>query len=207
MNLGFIGAGNVGEALGNRWAALGHTIRFGVRNPADAKYQKLISGNVRVTSIPEAVKSADVVVLATPWQATREAIASAGDLSGKIILDATNPWVYPQGLMLGFNTSGGEEVAKWAKGAKVVKAMNQVGSAVMVDTSYAGSVKPSMFVAGDDLMAKATVMNLVSDLGFETIDFGPLSGARLLEPFAAVWIDLALKHKQGSDFAFGILRK
>src|SRR5437870_7779464 len=94
MKIAIIGAGNVGGTLGARWARNGHTVTFGVRNPGDEKLRKLLSnagGTARAATIGEAVKDASVVVLATPWEGTQSAIQAAEKLSGKILIDATNP--------------------------------------------------------------------------------------------------------------------
>jgi 8-hydroxy-5-deazaflavin:NADPH oxidoreductase len=204
MKIAVIGAGNVGKALGKAWARRGHDVNYGVRNPSDAKYDGL-----KTTTVPEAARAAEVVLLATPWDATEAALKSAGNLTGKLILDATNPLSFgPQGigLAIGHTTSGGEMVAGWAEGATVFKALNTTGFNNMEDTGGYGQ-KPVMFFAGDDSAKRATVAALLADLGFEPIDAGPLSNARLLEPYAMLWIDLALKRGQGSDIAFALMRR
>lgn len=115
MKIGIIGAGNVGSALGRGWAAKGHEIAFGVRNPGDAKTQEAVKatgGRARAASVREAASGAEVLVLATPWGAVQDAIQAAGDLAGKILVDATNP-LKPDlsGLAVGHTTSAAEEVA------------------------------------------------------------------------------------------------
>lgn len=109
-------------------------------------------------------------------------------------------------LAVGFDNSGAEEVAKLVPRAKVYKAMNQVGFEVMANPAFAAG-KPVMFVAGDDPAGKKVVLELVSSLGFEAIDAGELNVARLLEPFAMLWIHLMARRNQGRNFAFGMLRR
>ena len=204
MKIAIVGAGNVGKALGKAWEKRGHSVIYGVRNPGDAKYDGL-----KTASVADAARAADAILLATPWDATEAALNSAGDLAGKLILDATNPLsMGPQGmgLAVGHTTSGGEMVAAWAKGAAVFKTLNTTGFNNMEDTAgYAQ--KPVMFFAGDDQGQRATVAALLSDLGFAPVDAGPLSNARLLEPYALLWIDLALKRGQGRDFAFALMKR
>jgi 8-hydroxy-5-deazaflavin:NADPH oxidoreductase len=142
-------------------------------------------------------------VLATPYAANSAAIAAAGDLSGKILIDVTNPIGT---LAVGFTSSGGEEVAKLAPRAKVYKAMNQVGFEVIANPAFAAG-KPAMFVAGDDADGKTVVLELVASLGFEAIDAGELKVARLLEPYAMRWIHLMARRNQGRNFAFSVLRR
>lgn len=210
MKIGVIGAGNVGGALGTLWAKKGHEVVFGVRDPKGAKLQELgkSSGKARIASVKDAAAFGEAVVFATPWPATEEAIKSAGNLNGKLLIDCTNP-LKPDlsGLTLGTTTSAGEEVARWAKGAKVVKAFNTIGAANFGNPTF-GSEKASMFICGDDAAAKASVAKLAADLGFDPIDTGPLTAARLLEPLALLWIRLAFDQGWGpTGHAFKMLRR
>ena len=130
-------------------------------------------------------------------------------LAGKVVIDCTNPLgMGPDGLqlVLGFDTSAGEQVACWAPGAFVFKALNTTGASNMGNAADY-PVKPLMLVAGDNEAEKPVVMELVGRLGFEPVDAGPLKNARLLEPFARVWIDQAMKRGRGRDFAFALVRK
>ena len=213
MKLAIIGAGSVGGTLGTAWAQkAGHEIFFGVRNPQSEKVQALVrslGGKARAGTAAEAAASADVIVLATPWNGAEATIRSLGDVSGKIILDATNPLAMgPDGLGLeiGHDTSAGEKVQGWAKGASVFKTLNTTGYGNMADPLFRG-VKSVMFVAGDDAAAKPKVIALLAALGFDVVDAGPLRNARLPEAHAMLWIELALKRGLGRDFAFAILRR
>lgn len=204
MKIAVIGAGNVGKALGKAWARRGHDVTYGVRKPGDAKHQGLQTGG-----IAEAARAAEAILLATPWDATEAALDAAGDLSGKLLLDATNPLALgPQGmgLAVGHTTSGGERVAAWAKNAAVFKTLNTTGFNNM-ENSGGYAQKPVMFFAGDDTTKRATVAALIADLGFEPVDAGPLHNARLLEPYAMLWIDLAVKRSQGRDIAFALMKR
>ncbi len=209
MKIAVIGTGSVGGTLGRRWAELGHSVCFGVRDLADADAKALvgkIKGNARLASVSDAAKDAEVVVLATPYAANAAALGSAGDLAGKILIDVTNPIGANFTLAVGHTTSGAEEVAKLAPRARVFKAMNQVGFEVMANAAFAAG-KPVMFVAGDDAAGKKVVLDLVSALGFETIDVGELAIARLLEPYAMLWIHLMARRNLGRSFAFALLRR
>ena len=211
MQIAIIGAGQVGTELGRGWARAGHRIAFGVPNPADPKAIAAgeAAGGAQVGTVAQVAPQAEVIVLAVPWGAVPNALQACGDLAGRLVLDATNPVeMGPSGLELkiGFTTSGGEEVARLAPGAKVFKTMNQVGFAVM-SAADGFPARPVMFVAGDDAAAKPTIMALVEDLGFEARDAGPLDRARLLEPYAMVWIEQAMLHGGPQDAAFGYMRK
>ena len=209
MRIGVIGAGNVGGTLGRRWAGAGHDVTFGIRGSLGRDLRKILEasqGRARAATVAEAVRDAEVVVLAVPWAAVPEVIQSAGELTGKVVVDCTNPL---QPKMAGVEVppagSAGEQVAQWARGARVVKAFNTTGAENMADPRYADGAA-SMLVAADDKKAKATVMGLASDLGFEPVDAGPLRQARLLEQFALLWISLAVGG-QGRGIAFRLMRR
>jgi predicted dinucleotide-binding enzyme len=207
MRIAIIGAGNVGAALGRGWLGSGEDVVFGIPNPADPKYGSLPKERLRTPL--GAARDADTVVLATPWSATEAAVKSLGDLSGKIIIDCTNPLgMGPDGLelVLGHRTSGGEQVAAWAPAASVFKTLNQI-SAESMDKAALFPVRPVMFVAGDDELKKPAVLQLVASLGFEAVHAGPLRIARLLEPYGMLWIDQALNRGRGRSFAFTITER
>ncbi|MBB6052920.1 NADPH-dependent F420 reductase [Armatimonas rosea] len=204
MKIAVIGAGSVGATLGGGWVDAGYDVIFGVREPESEKYQALPAP--RATPA-EAAAQADVILLATPWPATEAAIGSLGPLSGKLVLDATNP-LKPQlaGLTHGHETSGGELVAQWAAGARVVKIFNTTGFDNMANPHYPDGAA-TMLYCGDDSEAKAVAHALAQALGFEPQDAGPLTQARLLEPFALLWISLAYQQGLGRDFAFRLVRR
>jgi predicted dinucleotide-binding enzyme len=210
MKISILGAGNVGGTLGRGWARKGHDVFFGVRRPDEADTQALvksIGAGSRAGTVAEAASGCDVLVLATPWPATRDAVRAAGSLAGKIVVDCTNPLKADfSGLALGYTTSGAEQVAEWASGARVYKAFNQTGFKNMANPVLDGR-RSVMFVCGDDPAHKPTVLTLVSDIGFEAVDAGPLVIARLLEPYAMLWIHLAHAQGLGREFAFGLLRR
>ncbi len=216
MKIAIIGAGNVGGALGKQWAKAGHTIIFGVRNPGQGKTQPPlaeIGGAATSAAVPEAVKQADVVVLATPWAAVPDVITAMGDVKGKIIVDCTNP-LSLQGdgslsLAVGFTTSGAEEIERMAAGAQVAKAFNTYGWENFADAAYPGygGLKPAMFFCTDSDKAREIVQKLAKDLGFEPVDTGGLGMARSLEPLALMWIRLSIRRERNSDFTWGMLTR
>ena len=211
MKIGIIGVGNVGGALGKLWAAKGHEIVFGVRDPGDGKVAALlasIGGGARAGTVADAAASAEIVILATPWPATREVIRSAGDLTGKIVIDCTNPLAADlSGLSFGTSDSGGEQVSRWAHGAHVVKAFNTTGTPVFSDPHF-GRDNAGMFIAGNDAGSKIAVRALAAELGFDVVDCGPLSASRWLEPLGMLWIHLAFHQELGPmNHAFKLLRR
>jgi predicted dinucleotide-binding enzyme len=213
MKIGILGAGNVGGTLGRGWAKVGHEVQFGVRDAADPKVGQLLSGiaeaggQATAGTVAEAAAASEVVALTVPWEAAEEAIRAAGDLHGKVVFDCTNP-LAPNlsGLVLGHDTSAGEQVAGWATGAQVVKIFNTTGANNMADPHFPEG-PATMFYCGGDAPAKAVAAQLAKDLGFEPVDAGPLTQARLLEPLALLWISLAYRQGLGREFAFRLVHR
>ena len=201
-----LGAGNVGKAVGLRWLQKGHDVRFGVPDPSKPKYGDLPDDRLQPA---DKLGNAEVVVVTTPHAAATQAVAALGDLTGRIVIDCTNAigngaggmtWAPPA------EGSAAEQIAAAAKGAAVFKSLNHTGSENM---EHADSFpqRPVIFVAGDDETKKPLVMQLVADLGFEAIDAGPLTAARLLEPLAQIWINLAYQPGGSRDFAFSLTHR
>jgi hypothetical protein len=210
MDIGIIGAGNVGSALASVWIRAGHRVRLGVKDPSDPDIAALLAKlgpRASAHRNADAAAASSVVVIATPWAATKEAVESCGSLAGKTVIDCTNPLLPGlAGLEVGHSTSGAEQVATWAVGASVFKCFNQTGAENMADqTGYPHRLV--MFVAGDHPAKKADVLSLARDAGFDAVDAGPLAIARLLEPYAMLWIHLAFKMGAGRQFGLAMLRR
>jgi predicted dinucleotide-binding enzyme len=210
MKIGILGSGNVGGTLGKRWAKGGHTVVFSSRNPESEKMKTLVAeagSNAVAGTIADTVQQSDILLLASPWSATKEMIAAAGNLADKILIDLTNPFLPDlSGLEVGTTSSAGELVASWAPGAKVVKAFNTIGVNIMADPNFNGR-SALLLYCGDDVDAKASVARLATELGFEAQDAGPLRQARVLEPFALLWVSLAYAQGLGPEFAFQIMKR
>jgi 8-hydroxy-5-deazaflavin:NADPH oxidoreductase len=210
QRVAIIGAGSVGHALGAAWTRCGIEVVFGVRRPKEPKAESLsdaLGPQGSIDTVARAAGSASVVVLATPWPAAQEALESAGDLRGKVLLDCTNPLLPDlSGLAVPHTTSGAEQIAAWAPGARVVKIFNTTGFDIMANPRY-GTQGATMFLCGDDAEAKALAAELAAVVGFDPVDVGPLARARLLEPLALLWIQLAIGQGLGRDIAFRLLRR
>ena len=210
MQIGIIGGGSVGGTLGTGWARKGHKVRFGMRRTDSDEVRELLKkagSNASAVPVAEAATFGEVVVLATPFSASQEALRAAGDLRGKILLDCTNPVKADlSGLQVSGESSAGEMVAEWASGARVVKIFNTTGYGNMAAPEY--PLGPAtMFYCGDDDGAKTVASRLAADLGFEPVDAGPLKQARLLESLAMLWIWLAVFGGLGTNFAFKLMRR
>jgi hypothetical protein len=183
MRIGILGSGQVGQALARGYARHGHEVRIGTRQ---AEVAGLPTG-----SPAQVADGAELVVLAVRGSAAVDLVRSlAGELDGKVLVDATNPLDAAAGaprLFVGHTDSLGEQVQRAAAGARVVKAYNTVGNALMVDPRLPGG-PPSMFIGGDDEAAKATVAGLLRDTGWDVVDLGGIEASRWLEPMCMAWV-------------------
>lgn len=214
MRVGILGSGDVGRALGNGFLALGHEVRMGAReagNPRAAEWARAAGERGSAGTFAAAAEFGDVVVLATAWSGTENALALAGpdNLAGKVVIDATNPLAPrpdgPPGLALGHTDSGGEQVQRWLPGARVVKAFNIVGNPHMFRPDFPGG-PPDMFICGNDESAKVVVTEILTAFGWPVTDIGGIEGARLLEPLCILWVTYGVR--AGSfNHAFKVLRR
>jgi predicted dinucleotide-binding enzyme len=207
MHLAVIGMGNVGSVLGRRWAETGHEVTFCVCDPDDPRKRAEVEKvHAAIGPVSDAAK-AETVLLAVPWGAVQDVLRAAGDLSGKVLLDCTNP-ITPEltRLTLGHTTSAGEEIARLVPKARVVKIFNTNGARNMANPDYGGH-KVTMLYAGDHDEANRIAAGLAEQIGFEPIYLGPLRKARLLEPLAMAWIILARRRGLGRDFALDVVRR
>ena len=193
-----IGTGNVGAALGPEFAAQGHTIVYGSRNPGSDKAQALVAktgGNASATTPAEAVVGADIVVLAVPGLIVEEITLGLGDLAGKIIIDPTNPLQRGEGeFAFGVETSNAEIIQTAAPGAHVVKAFNALNWRTMIEPDSSGG-PVTIPLAGNSDEAKARVAELVEAMGLEALDVGPIENAHWVEGMLMLWIN----NRYGSD--------
>ena len=204
MKIAIIGSGNVGGALAQQWVKAGHTVLVGAKFPLSEKNIQLATkiGEDRFTSVEFAVKQCDVVLIATPPTVIFDIIAQMGDVSGKILIDATNavrqkPDPYDTVY---------HALADKTKG-KAVKCFNSTGFENMLNPNYQGE-KIDMFMAGDDADAKKIALQLALDAGFGTCwDFGKADKVALLEQFALSWINLAIMQGHGRDMAFKVVKR
>ena len=180
-----IGTGNVGAALGRRFAENGHKVIYGSRDPSAADVRELVAatghGAVAVSQA-EAAAQADIVVLAVPWTAVESIVRSLPSLSGKIVVDPTNPRMMATDGFADYpiEDSNAERIARLAPGAHVVKAFSTLGAETMLDPSLAqGPV--TVPIVGDDRAAKERVATLAREIGLEAVDVGPLRHARIIE--------------------------
>ncbi len=196
MKIAIIGSGNVGKALSGSFVRAGHNPTISSRHRENAESAAAATGATAAATNADAVRDADVVVLAVPYDTLLAVVDDLGDeLNGKVVVDATNPLRADyQALAIEVEgTSAAEQVQARAGGAKVVKAFNSALAARQAEPSVDGTPIDG-FVAGDDEQAKATVLELVRSIGFRPIDAGPLGAARALEALALLNITLQLRN-------------
>ncbi|MDX1618127.1 MAG: NAD(P)-binding domain-containing protein [Balneolaceae bacterium] len=205
MDIAVIGHGNVGGTLAGRWAEAGHTIIIGARDPGDMNVQYYVEKYDGISSdiIYEAAKEAEVILIATPSTAVPDMAHNLGDVSDKIIIDATNSVsAKPEGYR-----TGAEALKKITGCPDVVKGFNTTGYENMADPLYDG-VGIDMFTAGDSMRGKQAVADLAQDLGFENCyDFGGDDKFELIEQFALCWINLAVVQGHGRDIALKVIKR
>ncbi len=209
MKIAIVGTGNVAAALGEGWAARGHVVTFASREPSSERVRALLDEagpNASAAPVADAVSRSSIIVLAVPFTAVRERLDMAGDIGGKVVIDCTNPIAPGLRSMFDSTTSGAEQIAAWVPLAKVVKAFNTTGAGNMSDPRYNGEAS-TMFICGDDEMAKGAAAQLAEELGFEVVDAGGLSAARHLENLALLWIHLARVAGLGRDIALRLMRR
>lgn len=211
MKIAFIGVGKVGAPLAARLAEAGHDVVLAESRDGSATVSAALARSKRLTSksIAEAVAGAEVVFLATPFQANEAVLRPLADaLAGKVVVDCTNP--VGAGLTHGLKNerSGSELVQSLAPKAHVVKAFTIYGFENFEDPSYpAYNVKPAMLFCGDSRDAKARVGQLISDCGFEPVDVGGLVQALHLEHMTLLWVRMVRMGGQSPNLVWGALRR
>ena len=201
--IAIIGTGDVGRALGPEFAAQGHTIVYGSRDPSRRGLASLIEKtgpDASAKTQAEAAAEADIVVLAVPGMLAVDIARSLGDLSGKIIIDPTNPM--ERSMMTfrhGVETSNAEMIQAIAPKADVVKAFNTLSWETMIDPDSSGG-PVSIPLAGNSGKAKKVVAGLAEGMGLEAIDVGPVENAHWVEGMLVLWINNRFSMRDSFDF-------
>lgn len=198
MKIAVLGTGNVGRTLAPAFQRLGHGVAIGTRDPTDTRAREDWTLDIALQPYAEVAVDADIVVNATNGEASLSALGMVGadSLAGKVILDVANPLDFSAGfpptLTVKDTDSLAEQIQRAFPEARVVKALNTVNAAVMVDPSRVGDGSTTMFLAGDDVSARSTVRELLGALGWQdVVEFEELSAARGMEMWLPLWIRLA----------------
>lgn len=203
MNITVIGSGNMGSAFTRQLSWAGHKVRITGRDLSKA--QALANQYPQVEAYPaaQALGDSEVVIVATAYADAIEALRSLGDLSGKVVIDITNPLTPDyMGLTIGHSSSAAEEIAKAFPNIQLVKAFNTLFAQVLADGPiFANGQRGSVLVASNSERAKQTAVSLAQSLGFDVIDAGGLTNARYLEPLAGLNIYLGYGAGMGTSIA------
>lgn len=215
MQIGIIGSGNVGRVLASAFMKEGYKVMLGTRNTAKQEVVKWKKENegAETGTFSETAKFGELLVLATGGSVTENAIKLAGieNFNNKTVIDATNPIAAAppeKGILKFFTTldeSLMERLQRMVPEAKLVKAFNSIGNAVMYKPNYQDGI-PTMFICGNDMNAKNTVTAILTDFGFETEDMGGVEAARVIEPLAILWCIPGFLRNQWNH-AFKLLKK
>ncbi|NJM75952.1 MAG: NADPH-dependent F420 reductase [Acaryochloridaceae cyanobacterium RU_4_10] len=200
MNIGIIGAGNMGHGLGKLWAQSGHQLMFSYSRDITKpkKIAQSIGSNARVGTPSEAVAFADVVLLSVPYGAVGDALKAAGSLKDKIVFSIVNALLPDMsGMAVGTSTSAAEEIAKLAPDADVVEALPVFAEVLNSDSRRFNDRQATVFYTGDNERSKQVVAGLLREIDVEPIDAGALKNSRYVEPAMMLLIQLAYTQKMG----------
>ena len=192
MKIGIIGSGNIGGSLGRLWAAAGHEVCFGSRDPESLSDLVAKAGaNAQAATQEEAAAFGDVVLEAIPFHAVPE--LPHDSLAGKVVLSASNYYPERDGeINLGGRTQS-EWVASHLPQTRLVKAFNMMQAGVMEELADGGGTPGlAIFLASDDDEAKQTAAQLVRDAKFEPVDAGTLAESGVFQATDAPLYDVQI---------------
>lgn len=201
MQIAILGAGNIGGALGEKWATAGHTLRYGVRDPQKPKVQALVSGlggSASAMSSAEAINGADVVLFAIPGAVMAETIAAhAPALDGKVLIDASNN-------IRAETIHNMAAFAAHTPHASAYRAFNSYGWENFVNPMFDGTAA-DLFYCGTDGERRAVVERLISEVGLRPIYLGGVEQVELVDDVLKLWFTLAHGQNMGRRLVFKVL--
>jgi hypothetical protein len=194
MNVGILGSGPVAQTLGAGFLQHGHAVMLGTRDAGKLAAWQSKNARARIGSFTEAATFGEVVVLAVKGDVALDVLRLAGPaaLAGKVVLDTTNPIAAAppvNGVLKFFTTlddSLMERLQRAHPDVRFVKVFSSVGNARMVNPQFAAG-RPTMFICGNDAVAKQTVTAVLEQFGWETLDLGSVEAARAIEPLCMLW--------------------
>lgn len=192
LRIGIIGSGQIGGAVGKRWAEAGHQILFSSRNPDElAPLVAEAGSNTRAGTVAEAAQFGDIVLVAVPYGAMPQVGSDNSHyLQGKIVIDCGNPRADRDGPMADEAIAKGTGVAsaEFFPGTRLVRAFNAVSFAMVEEQHHREGELIGIPVAGDDAEAVAVTERLVRDAGFDPVYVGPLTSARRFDRGTDVYV-------------------
>jgi hypothetical protein len=209
MTVAILGAGKVGQALAERLLEVGVGVRLGVREP-DSTTRTLTGSLAAIPTLNPAgaAVDAELILIAVPAAAAKDAVRSVGDTAGKVFVDCTNPIRWDAAPVWAPPAEGSvtQALAAAFPGIRVIKGFNHFGAEIQGRPELTTGPADAFF-AGDDPDAKASALDLAKRMGFRAHDAGPLRNAALLENLAVLWIQLAMAGGVGREFSFRIERQ
>ncbi len=210
--VGVIGSGQVGRVLAAGFRSRGHDVAIGTREPSENGELQTWAAQqdgIAVGTFAAVAEHAEVAVIATLGLAVEAAVDQAGRarFAGKVVIDATNPLDFSGGgpaLAVGHSDSGGEQLQRLLPEARVVKAFNTVGNALMIDPDLPDD-RPTMFIAGEDADAKALVADALADFGWHGLDVGGIEQSRQLESLCLLWVAVGQARGGAWDHAISLV--
>jgi 8-hydroxy-5-deazaflavin:NADPH oxidoreductase len=211
--IGVIGSATVGQTLAGGLKKHGYDVRIGSRTPEKLAAFSRESG-IQAGTSADVASWAEGVILAVKGSAAEQAVrdANPANLRGKVVIDTTNPIADapPEDGVLKFFTSPNDSLMERLQAAfpdlHFVKAFNSVGSALMVNPSFAGG-KPTMFYCGNDAAAKGIAAKIIDQLGWEGADMGTAKAARALEPLCQLWCIPGFRENAWTNHAFRLMKR
>jgi len=195
----------MGTGLARQMVAAGHHVVIGSRDRVRAAEAAKRIGAKGHGTYGDAAADTEAMLLAVPWSAVDDALAMVHDhIAQKIVIDIVNPYVDGRLEVLA-DWSTAEHIQDHAPSAKVVKAWNHIYAPIVNSSPDFGGVAATVFVCGNDLAAKKSVLELASSMGYDPVDAGPLTSARYLEPLAGLMVTLAYEVGMGTDHALKLI--
>jgi hypothetical protein len=212
MKVGILGSGTVAKQIAIGFLNSEHVVKLGTRDPQKLNEWLESVPSATVGSFSEAASFGDIVVIATLWGGTENALKLAGldNFKNKIVIDITNPLDFCSGVppkfAVTYGNSAGEQIQNWLKESKVVKAFNTVSASIMINPKLEEG-NPDLLIAGNDLAAKKLVTEIAQSFGWQNvIDMGEIKQSFWLETFAMLWIEFGFKYNHWTH-AFKLLYK
>ena len=211
--VGIIGSGDVGKTLAKGFLKHGYQVAIGSDHTEKLAEFKRENPQIETATFEQAAQSGDIVVLCVKGTVAEEIIEKVKrHLSGKTVIDTTNPIADapPQNGVLKFFTSLDESLMERlqniARDAQFVKALNSVGSGMMINPNFGDNTKPTMFICGNNEDAKKKVYEILEKFGFEIEDVGKAESARAIEPLCILWCIPGFLRNEWTH-AFKLLKK
>ena len=211
--VGILGTGDVGKTLAKGFLKHGYQVAIGSDHAEKLAEFKRENPQIEIATFEQAAQSGDTVVLCVKGTVAEKIIEKVKrHLSGKTVIDATNPIAdaQPQNGVLKFFTtldeSLMERLQKIAPDARFVKALNSIGSGLMINSNFRNNTKPTMFICGNNDDAKKKVYEILEKFGFEIEDMGKAESARAIEPLCILWCIPGFLRNEWAH-AFKLLKK